>query len=59
MSVSRHIRRVVPPMTYGGNVLLLLGWHDLARILVATVLAMLVLLYVLDCLCPVAKTTPE
>ncbi len=45
------VRRILPPLTQCGNAALLLGWRNLAWMIVAIVLAMLVLLYLIDCCC--------
>ena len=49
--------RILPPLTQGGNVVLLLGWRDLVWMFFVTVVAVLVLLYLLDCVCRDEATT--
>ena len=48
MSVTMHIRRVLPIAIYGGNVVLLLGWHELAGMFLVIVSVLIVLLCLLD-----------
>jgi hypothetical protein len=50
------VRRILPSLIHSGNVVLLLGWRNLAWMIVAVVLALLVLLYLIDC-CSDGATT--